>query len=109
MAWLVHFSGPAIESLGSLDMTKLGEFPASARFERIRLAGEGSFGVVYEAFDRERGASVAMKVLREEPAGDAVLRFKSEFRGLRELQHPNVVKLHELVHEGGQWFLPWSY
>lgn len=85
-------------------MAVLGEFPASDRFELTRQIGQGSFGRVYEAFDRERQSNVAMKVLREEPVGENVLRFKNEFRGLTEIRHPNIVQLHELHNEGGQWF-----
>ena len=85
-------------------MSVLGDFPASDRFENIRQIGQGSFGRVYEAFDRERQSNVAMKVLREEPVGENVLRFKNEFRGLTEIRHPNIVQLHELLNEGGQWF-----
>jgi hypothetical protein len=85
-------------------MGRLGEFPKTERFECLRRIGRGSFGTVYEVFDQERGATVAAKVLREEPVGDAVLRFKKEFRGLTELQHPNIVRLYELLNEGGQWF-----
>jgi hypothetical protein len=61
-------------------------------------------GVVYEALDRERGVTVALKTLRGIADGDALLRFKNEFRSLRELDHPNLVKLFELLTLEGQWF-----
>src|SRR4051812_31314610 len=60
-------------------------------------------GVVYEAFDRERNARVALKTLKTSDA-TAVLRFKNEFRWLQDLQHPNLVSFHELFSESGQWF-----
>src|SRR3954471_21800578 len=61
-------------------------------------------GVVYEAFDTERGTSIAVKVMRSAEAA-ALYRFKKEFRVLADLHHPNVVTLHELVATPNRWFL----
>lgn len=60
-------------------------------------------GVVYEAFDRDRSVTVALKTLRH-LGPDALLRFKTEFRSLQDLQHDNVVSLGELSEVGGDWF-----
>ena len=78
-------------------------FAGTDRFAVQRCLGSGSFGTVYEAFDRERGASVALKVLKQaEPA--AIYRFKKEFRALTDLTHPNLVELYELMSDGEHWF-----
>ncbi len=60
-------------------------------------------GVVYEAFDREKDATVALKTLRRLEA-QAVYRLKNEFRGLQGIEHPNLVSLGELVEDSGEWF-----
>jgi tetratricopeptide (TPR) repeat protein len=78
------------------------ELPSS-RFELVRRLGEGAMGVVWEAIDRERRTRVALKQLRLE-GGDAVVRFKREFRGLQDIHHPNLVHLLELFEEHGRWF-----
>ncbi|MEP7122990.1 MAG: AAA family ATPase [Byssovorax sp.] len=75
----------------------------SSRFEVIRILGEGGMGTVYEALDRERGATVALKTLRDVHP-DARFRFKHEFRSLQDIHHPNLVSLGELVEESGQLF-----
>jgi hypothetical protein len=75
----------------------------SDRFELLTRLGEGAMGVVYEAFDRERSARVALKVLRI-ASGEALTRFKSEFRALADIHHPNLVHLGELIEERGRWF-----
>ncbi len=73
-----------------------------ARFERIRQLGRGASGIVYEAFDRETNARVALKTLRRlDPY--LLVRFKNEFRALQDLRHPNLVRLGELVEEDGSW------
>jgi len=60
-------------------------------------------GVVYEAFDRELGVLVALKCLPSKTP-EAALRFKKEFRSLRDLHHENLVVLGELVSTVDQLF-----
>jgi serine/threonine protein kinase/tetratricopeptide (TPR) repeat protein len=80
--------------------------PAEAlgdRFELLSKLGRGGMGVVYRAFDRERGVQVALKTLRSVNPGQ-VLRFKAEFRALRDLRHPNLIELGELFEQDGNWY-----
>jgi hypothetical protein len=67
-----------------------------------RQLGQGGFGEVYEAYDRRRNVRVALKVLRRLD-GDALVRFKREFRAMADLTHPNLVTLHDLVSDGERW------
>ena len=86
-------SSTAVEHLGE------DEFAGSARFEIARRLGTGTFGIVYEAHDRERRAQIALKVLRRKDPR-AIYQFKKEFRALADVSHPNLVSLYELVAEG---------
>jgi serine/threonine protein kinase/tetratricopeptide (TPR) repeat protein len=79
-------------------------FHGTERFELISLVGRGAHGIVYEAFDHECGASVALKVLAE-PSPAEIAAFKNEFRALQEIRHPHLVELKELLFERGHWLL----
>ncbi len=75
----------------------------TSRFQIVRRLGAGGMGVVFEALDLLRGTRVALKVLRR-LGPEALLRFKTEFRALQDLQHPNLVRLDELIAADDQWF-----
>ncbi len=77
--------------------------PKLTRFRVLSLLGGGGQGAVWEAFDLERQTHVALKMLGA-PRAEQVLRFKNEFRAARDLNHPNLVRLGELIEENGQWF-----
>ena len=62
--------------------------------------GEGEFGKVKMGWKKEGGVQVAIKLLRREQLGSNPSRLPKIYREiaiLRELQHPNIVKLHEMV------------
>lgn len=77
----------------------------SARYEILREVGRGGTAVVYLARDRDTGAEVAIKLIHARYAEDAeaVARFAREARFVAQLEHPNVVRVHEVVHldDGG--------
>ena len=82
------------------------------RYEIKAMLGQGGMGVVYRAFDRELGETVALKTLRPElvTADSTTLeRFKQEIRLARRITHRNVVRTHDLGEVDGMYFITMEY
>ena len=73
-----------------------------ARFTLIRRLGAGGMGVVFEAYDEERGELVAL----EDHAQGRPRRWSASSRSsaLGDITHPNLVNLHRLFAVDGCWF-----
>src|SRR5216683_2896277 len=86
-------------------MKKLG------KFEIIEKVGQGAMGVVYKARDPFIDRIVALKTLTTGLSDDANLlkRFYSEARSAGGLQHPNIVTIYELGHEGDTPFIAMQF
>jgi len=70
------------------------------KFKRVGKLGEGTFGVVYKALNTETGIFVALKRIRLESESEGVpCTAIREISLLKELDHENIVKLYEIVHE----------
>src|SRR3954453_16226180 len=72
-------------------------------YHLLRELGRGGMGLVFEAAHARRNDRVALKTLPQVEA-DALHRFKREFRSLADVNHPNLIGLHTLECDGGQWF-----
>jgi MAP/microtubule affinity-regulating kinase len=73
----------------------------------VRALAEGSTCTVAEAIDRNTGQTYAVKILA---SGDSLCcdltdAIEREVRLLGSLDHPNIVKLYEVVHENGHVFV----
>jgi serine/threonine protein kinase len=77
------------------------------RYRLDRIAGEGAFGVVYEAHHLALDTRVAIKLLRAEAASpSAVGQFLSEARTLGALRHPAIVRVLDAgVSDGKPYFV----
>ncbi len=62
-----------------------------------RLLGKGGMGEVYEAYDVDKGRTVALKILADEYSHDQNFRtrFQRESRAAAILQEPHVIPIHD--------------
>ncbi len=90
--------GPAPDSVLP-EGRSLGPYAVEARL------GSGGAGVVYRARDTRTGQVVALKVLRPEVFADPVLRARFLREGRVRVEHPAVVRLHEVAEAGGHLYL----
>lgn len=78
------------------------------KYEVRGLVGRGAMGVVYSAVDPGLGRTVAIKTLSiaDSPhEAELRLRFLREAQAAGQLQHPNIITVHELFEEGESAYL----
>lgn len=79
-------------------------------FQKIEKIGEGTYGIVYKARDKVTDQFVALKKIRLETESEGVpstaLR---EITLLKELEHPNVVQLLDVVQADKKLYMVFEY
>ena len=80
------------------------------RYTIERELGRGGMGAVYLAADGKLAERVALKIINA-GFGDpqAVDRFRREVAAARKVTHPNVIRIHDLVEDGGMVLLSMEY
>lgn len=81
------------------------------RYEIIKLIGEGGMANVYLAEDTILDRKVAVKVLRGDLSGDDkfVRRFQREALAASSLSHPNIVEIHDVGEDSGNFYIVMEY
>ncbi|XP_014673642.1 PREDICTED: cyclin-dependent kinase 2-like [Priapulus caudatus] len=79
-------------------------------FQKIEKIGEGTYGVVYKAKDRTTGLMVALKKIRLDTESEGVPSTAiREIALLKELDHPSIVRLLDVVHSERKLYLVFEY
>ena len=73
--------------------------------------GRGASGVVYRGINKNDGTKVAIKILRSDLVSDReiVTRFITERDALISLNSPHIVKVYDLIAEGGELGIVMEY
>jgi serine/threonine-protein kinase len=70
---------------------------AFGKYSITRMLGKGGMGEVYEAYDTDKGRTVALKILADEYSHDVTFRtrFQRESHAAAVLQEPHVIPIHD--------------
>ena len=105
---------PARTRLGDTGLLEEGtEF--GQRYHIIKLLGVGGMGSVYQAWDKELGVAVALKIIKlpedadESDARALEERFKRELLLARQVTHKSVVRIHDLGEIDGTKYITMTY
>lgn len=80
------------------------------KYLKIEKIGEGTYGVVYKARDKQTQAIIALKKIRLDAEDEGVPSTAiREISLLKELQHPNIVQLKDVVHSENKLHLVFEF
>jgi serine/threonine protein kinase len=83
---------------------------SEGNYEKLEKIGEGTYGVVYKGRDRKSGKIIALKKIRLETEDEGVPSTAiREISLLKELKHPNVVKLLDIIHNDTKLYLIFEF
>ena len=84
--------------------------PKIDKYEKIEVIGEGTYGIVYKARDTDTGEIYALKKIRLESEDEGIPSTAiREIALLKELQHPNIVRLVNVLHTDRKLTLVFEY
>ncbi|CAO1376011.1 unnamed protein product [Diamesa serratosioi] len=79
-------------------------------FQKIEKIGEGTYGVVYKGRNKKTGQIVAMKKIRLESEDEGIPSTAiREISLLKELKHPNIVALEDVLMEDSRLYLIFEF
>ncbi|XP_052197398.1 cyclin-dependent kinase F-4-like [Diospyros lotus] len=79
------------------------------RYKAINEVGEGTFGTVWRAINKQTGETVAIKKLKREYHTWEECINTREVKSLRRMTHPNIVKLKEVIKENNTLYFVFEY
>src|SRR5205809_1364221 len=112
-------AGDSIEAMAAEAATEiLGDDQAGSivgkqigHYQVVSRIGRGGMGEVFLAHDTSLGRKVALKLLRSDftRIEERLRRFRQEARAASALNHPNILTIYEIGHDGSLHFMATEY
>ncbi|KAI3835067.1 hypothetical protein MKX03_020361, partial [Papaver bracteatum] len=78
-------------------------------YKIIKEVGDGTFGSVYHALNKQTGEVVAIKKMKRKYYSWEECINLREVKSLRKMNHPNIVKLKEVIRENDILYFVFEY
>ena len=79
------------------------------RYKVTKLLGDGTYGSVHKGVNRQTGEVVAIKHMKKKFYSWEECIALREVRSLRKLNHPNIVKLKEVIRENDELYFVFEF
>ena len=79
------------------------------RYKVVKVLGDGTYGSVHKAIHRQTGEVVAIKHMKKKFYSWEECMALREVRSLRKLNHPNIVKLKEVIRENDELYFVFEF
>lgn len=80
------------------------------KFDNLKKIGEGTYGIVFKGVHKKSGKLVALKKISLERDNEGVpSTCIREICLLKDLNHRNIVRLHDVIHSGMQLYLVFEF
>lgn len=79
------------------------------KYKVIKEVGDGTFGTVWRALNRQTGEVVAIKKMKKKYYSWEECINLREVKSLRKMNHPNIVKLKEVIKENDMLYFVFEY
>jgi protein kinase len=79
------------------------------RYQILETVGDGTFGTVFKAINKDTNEIVAIKKMKKKFYSWEEAMSLREIKALRKLTHPNIVKLKEVLRVSDDLYFVFEY
>jgi protein kinase len=79
------------------------------RYKTVKKLGDGTYGSVVKGVNKQTGELVAVKIMKRKfKTWEECIQLR-EVKSLKKLNHPNIIKLKEVIRENDELFFVFEF